>query len=145
MFFHGPTFFYWTAIPVLLYIVERIMRLQRGNDPFVVVKVDWIPPVMAIYFRPVAKVFSAYFFFLYYYYFFNSSSDTINEKEHFEFKEGQYLYLNCPHISPNEWHPFTISSAHDDLNFGPRIHLQSGEEVYEVPRPQTLPENIKWR
>lgn len=27
------------------------------------------------------------------------------------YKEGQYLYLNAPHVSEGEWHPFTISSA----------------------------------
>lgn len=27
------------------------------------------------------------------------------------YKEGQYLFLNCPHISFGQWHPFTISSA----------------------------------
>ena len=30
------------------------------------------------------------------------------------YMEGQYLYLNCPHVSKWEWHPFTISSAPDD-------------------------------
>lgn len=33
-------------------------------------------------------------------------------------QEGQYLYLNCPHINADEWHPFTISSAQDDLYSG---------------------------
>jgi predicted ferric reductase len=33
-------------------------------------------------------------------------------------QEGQYLYLNCPFIDINEWHPFTISSAQDDLYTG---------------------------
>ena len=55
------------------------------------------------------------------------------------------MYLNVPFVSPNEWHPFTISSATDDMKFGPRIHLVSGEEVAEVPRPRSLPQNIKWR
>jgi len=33
----------------------------------------------------------------------------------FNFREGQYLYLLAPHLSTGEWHPFTISSAHGDL------------------------------
>ncbi len=119
MFLHGPIFFYFTCIPVLLYIAERYLQYFRGNRPFVVVKVEWIEPVMALYFRPVFK-------------------------EDFPFKEGQYLYLNCPWISPSEWHPFTISSAVDDLHFGPRICLETGEEVVEVPRPKNLPHNAKW-
>lgn len=109
MFFHGPVFFYWTCVPVCLYIVERYMQTRRGNRPYNIVKVEWVAPVMGIYFRPIFK-------------------------EDFSFKEGQYLYLNCPHISMTEWHPFTISSAHDDLHLGPRINLLTGEDVYEVPR-----------
>jgi ferredoxin-NADP reductase len=119
MFLHGPNFFYWTCLPVLLYITERYLQLYHGNKPFVVSKVEFIPPVMALYFRPVFK-------------------------EDFQFKEGQYLYLNCPFISASEWHPFTISSAVDDLSNGPRIHLETGEEVYDVPRPKNLPPNMKW-
>lgn len=35
-------------------------------------------------------------------------------------------------------HPFTISSASDDLVYGPRICLETGEEVVPVPRPRDL-------
>eukprot|EP01036_Dinobryon_divergens_P033073 gene33073-42785_t len=119
MFLHGPSFFYWTGLPVLLYILERLMRVTRGSKPFLLVKVEWLSPVMAVYFRPVFK-------------------------EDFKFKEGQYLYLNVPHVSQNEWHPFTISSATDDMKFGPRMHLLTGEEVVEVPRPRNLPPHVKW-
>jgi hypothetical protein len=103
----------------VLYLLERYYQTQRGNTPFLVTKVEWISPVIALYFRPVFK-------------------------EDFVFKEGQYLYLNCPHISPSEWHPFTISSAADDLDNGPRICLETGEEVYEVPRPAGLSSGEKW-
>lgn len=142
MFQHGPVFIYWTAVPVILYIIERYLQSKRGNHPFVVTKVEWIPPVMALQIRPI-------------------------HKEHFQFKEGQYLYLNCPYISPSEWHPFTISSAQDDLNNGPRLFifqfiylvsyfliyiyvllnirvlLETGEEVVEAPRPADWPSDEK--
>jgi hypothetical protein len=100
MFQHGPVFLYWTILPVLLYLIEKYLQTKRGSHPFVVTKVEWIPPVMALQIRPI-------------------------NKEHFQFKEGQYLYLNCPYISPSEWHPFTISSAQDDLNNGPRSSFPS--------------------
>ena len=64
-------------------------------------------------------------------------------KQNFKFKEGQYLYLNCPAIN-KDWHPFTISSAYGDLTNGPRISLENGEEVFEVPRPKTLAQGEKW-
>lgn len=119
MFLHGPVFFYWVALPVCLYVLERYLQSYRGNKGYVIVKVEWIPPVMAVYFRPV-------------------------NKEDFVFKEGQYLYLNCPYVSKTEWHPFTISSAHQDLHNGPRIHLETGQEVIEVPRPPGYPEGSRW-
>jgi hypothetical protein len=95
MFQHGPVFIYWTFFPVGLYLIERYLQSKRGNHPFVVTKVEWIPPVMALQIKPI-------------------------NKEDFQFKEGQYLFLNCPFISKSEWHPFTISSAVDDLSNGPR-------------------------
>jgi hypothetical protein len=53
---HGPVFIYWVAIPLALYIVERILQMRRGSNPFIVTKVEWIPPVMAVQFRPINKV-----------------------------------------------------------------------------------------
>lgn len=87
---HGPSFYIWSCIPLLLYVLERIKRLTLGNKPFLLRTVRYIPPVMELEFCP-------------------------KNKEHFFFKEGQYTYLASPYISPNEWHPFTISSCHYDL------------------------------
>ena len=119
MFFHGPKFYYWGTVPVLLYIYERYSQTKKGSKPFMITKVEFIDPVMALYFKPVFA-------------------------KDFQFKEGQYLYLSCPFISESEWHPFTISSAQDDMTTGPRIHIDSGEEVLEVPRPSNLHPNAKW-
>ena len=120
LFLHAPTYWQWGLWPALLYCFERLLQKFRGKIPFALVKVEWISPVMAIYFRPLIK-------------------------DDFKFKEGQYLYLNCPGIS-NQWHPFTISSAVGDLDNGPRIHLESGEEVVEVPRPpaSVWPADSRW-
>lgn len=87
---HGPHFWYWSCLPVLLYVLERVNRLKRGNKPFFVRTVRFLPPVMELEFCPKSK-------------------------DDFIFREGMYLYLACPYISANEWHPFTISSAHCDL------------------------------
>lgn len=56
LFIHGPFTFYWTIGPVLLYIYERYLESQRGKAPFVLCKVDYIAPVMSIYFKPIFKV-----------------------------------------------------------------------------------------
>lgn len=116
---HGPVFFYWAIIPFVLYLYERKLEWSRGNQPMLLVKVEWIEPVLAIYFKPALK-------------------------GGFKFTEGQYLLLNCPHIAKNEWHPFTISSASDDLENTSRIHLETGEEVIPVPRPKNHPTKAKW-
>lgn len=90
LIFHGPVFIYWAGLPLLLYVVERLMRIRRGNRTVYLKTVRWIDPVLALEFCP-------------------------KYKDEFTFTEGQYLYLNCPAISANEWHPFTISSALGDL------------------------------
>jgi hypothetical protein len=115
---HGPIFYQWAFVPLSLYIWERISKQSRGAAAYYVNKVEWIEPVMAVQFRPLNKL-------------------------DFVHREGQYLYLNCPAIN-NEWHPFTISSAPGDLGNGPRISLDNGEEVIEVPRPKGLPKEERW-
>lgn len=91
---HGWWFWLWLIIPALLYLAERAGRVCRGEKPFYVKRIKWIPPVMEVQFCPL-------------------------QKSDFVFKEGHYLYLRCPHLDTNplnpEWHPFTISSAHGDL------------------------------
>ena len=106
----------------MLYLYEKWISRYRGVLPFAIIKVEWIDPVMAIYFRPLLK-------------------DT------FKFKEGQYIHLNCPAISKSEWHPFTISSASEDLKQGPLIHIVSGEAVVEVPKPPATvwPVDARWK
>ena len=31
--------------------------------------------------------------------------------DYFKYKEGQYVFMNCPQISKWEWHPFSIASS----------------------------------
>mmetsp|Transcript_17407 Transcript_17407/g.35557 ORF Transcript_17407/g.35557 Transcript_17407/m.35557 type:complete len:708 (+) Transcript_17407:2-2125(+) len=123
---HGPVFWAWALLPLSLYAVERTLQQMRGNRAFVVTQVEWVKPVMAVKLCPL-------------------------DKQAFNFQEGQYLYLNCPHISQNEWHPFTISSARGDLSIpgsgmlNPlRVSVATGEEVCEVPRPLGLDGKRKW-
>ena len=39
------------------------------------------------------------------------------------FKEGQYVFVNCPTVRKYEWHPFTISSPPDKGTF--TLHIQT--------------------
>lgn len=36
---------------------------------------------------------------------------VIRRPQFFQFKPGDYIYINIPVIAKYEWHPFTISSA----------------------------------
>ena len=66
---HGWEFWIWfLVISGPLYVAERVGRLCRGNKPFFVKRIKWIPPVMEVQFCPL-------------------------QKSDFEFKEGQYLFV----------------------------------------------------
>lgn len=91
LIFHGPVFLYWSILPITLYVLERIFRVRRGMNEVFVLSVKWIDPVLCLSWKP-------------------------KYKEKFQFVEGQYLYLCCPFIASDEWHPFTISSARGDLD-----------------------------
>ena len=44
-------------LPCVCHIyIYRYLQTQRGAVPFVICKVEYIPPVMAVYFRPLNKV-----------------------------------------------------------------------------------------
>lgn len=89
--FHGPVFVYWTIVPMIGYVLERIWRVQRGSRKIYLRAVKWIDPVLCLEWVP-------------------------HDRDDMQFVEGQYVYLNAPTLSANEWHPFTISSARGDLD-----------------------------
>lgn len=89
--FHGaaailepPTFWMWFVGPGFFYIVERTLRVMRGNqDTILQLAIAHPSRVIELQMR----------------------------KASFKYKPGQYLFLNCPYIARQEWHPFTISSS----------------------------------
>jgi len=87
---HGPKFWAWGCIPLFAYVAERLYRAHKSRKVFYVASVVYKKPVMCLSFFPARS-------------------------KDFVFKEGQYLHLLAPTISPGEWHPFTISSAYEDL------------------------------
>ena len=38
----------------------------------------------------------------------SSNVISLEMSKRFEYKPGQYVFLNCPYLSQNEWHPFTV-------------------------------------
>eukprot|EP01119_Soliformovum_irregulare_P001030 TRINITY_DN10773_c0_g1_i1.p1 TRINITY_DN10773_c0_g1~~TRINITY_DN10773_c0_g1_i1.p1 ORF type:complete len:440 (+),score=68.16 TRINITY_DN10773_c0_g1_i1:29-1321(+) len=92
--FHGaagllepPTFYIWAAAPILLYTIERTLRIVRGKQE-TVLQLAVAHPSKVIELRM--------------------------KKASFKYKSGQYLFLNCPFIAKQEWHPFTITSAPEE-------------------------------
>ena len=88
---HSPEFWKWMAAPMVLFFIEKYYsKFVRGQTKFYVLDVEYLHPVMTLKFRP-------------------------ERDQDFKFEEGQYLLINVPQVSEYEWHPFTISSAYDDL------------------------------
>ena len=89
---HAPEFWKWMVAPMVFFFVEKYYsKFVRGQTKFYVMEVEYLHPVTTLKFRP-------------------------ERDEDFRFEEGQYLLINVPHVAEYEWHPFTISSAYDDLS-----------------------------
>jgi NADPH oxidase len=86
---NGSSFWKWIIVPFSLYTLELLYRNIISNRKTTFVKIQ-------------------------------KHSNNINEielyKEKFEFKEGEWILVNCPKISKFEWHPFTITS--NPIEFG---------------------------
>eukprot|EP01114_Cavostelium_apophysatum_P013973 TRINITY_DN3498_c0_g2_i1.p1 TRINITY_DN3498_c0_g2~~TRINITY_DN3498_c0_g2_i1.p1 ORF type:complete len:525 (+),score=130.81 TRINITY_DN3498_c0_g2_i1:127-1701(+) len=92
--FHGagallepPTFWMWFIGPGFLYTIERTIRLLRGSQD----------TILQLAIAHPSKVL-----------------ELQMKKSSFKYKSGQYLFLNCPYVANQEWHPFTISSAPEE-------------------------------
>ncbi|XP_058079420.1 respiratory burst oxidase homolog protein E [Magnolia sinica] len=98
----------YISIPLLLYIGERTLRTFRSESYSVkILKVSVLP---------------------------GSVLSLIMSKPHgFRYKSGQYIFLQCPTISPFEWHPFSITSAPGDDHLS--VHIRTlGDWTEELRR-----------
>ncbi|CAG2233000.1 NOX5 [Mytilus edulis] len=89
LIFHCQDFWKWILVPGCLFLIEQIYRLK------------WIKQIR----YGVTHIQRATLL---------HGSVThleISRPRTFDFKPGDYLYLQIPEISPYEFHPFTISSA----------------------------------
>eukprot|EP00004_Rigifila_ramosa_P028510 TRINITY_DN96_c0_g1_i1.p1 TRINITY_DN96_c0_g1~~TRINITY_DN96_c0_g1_i1.p1 ORF type:complete len:559 (-),score=135.11 TRINITY_DN96_c0_g1_i1:111-1748(-) len=86
-YFEPAAFWKWFAGPGALYALERLIRWYRGTKNTILVDaIAHKGDVVEIRFS----------------------------SKGFSYKCGQYLFVNCPFISENEWHPFTITSCPSD-------------------------------
>ncbi|NXI05446.1 NOX1 oxidase, partial [Pachycephala philippinensis] len=92
----------WVLAPIILYVFERILRVWRARQKVVVKKVVMHP----------ARVL-----------------ELQMQKKGFSMEVGQYIFVNCPAISPLEWHPFTLTSAPEEDFFS--IHIRAAGDWTE--------------
>ncbi|KAK7818448.1 respiratory burst oxidase homolog protein A [Quercus suber] len=98
----------YLAIPVLMYAGERTLRFFRSGSYTVhLLKVAIYPGnVLAL---------------------------QMSKPPQFNYKSGQYMFVQCPAVSPFEWHPFSITSAPGDDYLS--IHIrQLGDWTQELKR-----------
>lgn len=80
---HGVQTWMYLAVPVLLYAWERLMRIFRSSiKPVRILKaVDYVggKGVLALH---------------------------MSKPDDFEYKSGQYMFINCAAVSPFEWYGF---------------------------------------
>uniref|UniRef100_A0A2N9GUU5 Uncharacterized protein n=1 Tax=Fagus sylvatica TaxID=28930 RepID=A0A2N9GUU5_FAGSY len=98
----------YLAIPVFLYAGERTLRFFRSGSYTVrLLKVAIYPGnVLAL---------------------------QMSKPPQFMYKSGQYMYVQCPAVSPFEWHPFSITSAPGDDFLSVHIR-QLGDWTQELKR-----------
>ncbi|KAL0884647.1 hypothetical protein Bca101_008628 [Brassica carinata] len=86
---YEKTTWMYLAVPTILYACERLIRLFRsGSKAVTILKVAVYP----------GNVLSLY----------------MSKPKGFKYTSGQYIYVNCPDVSPLQWHPFSITSASGD-------------------------------
>ncbi|KAF7836832.1 respiratory burst oxidase-like protein E [Senna tora] len=86
---YQKTTWMYISVPLLLYTAERTLRTCRSKHYSVkILKVSILP----------GDVLSL----------------IMSKPNGFKYKSGQYIFLQCPKISPFEWHPFSITSAPGD-------------------------------
>ncbi|XP_047339391.1 respiratory burst oxidase homolog protein E-like [Impatiens glandulifera] len=105
---YQKTTWMYISVPLFLYIAERSLRTCRSENYSVrILKVSSLP----------GDVFTL----------------TMSKPNGFKFKSGQYVFLQCPKISPFEWHPFSITSAPRDDHLC--VHIRTvGDWTQEMKR-----------
>uniref|UniRef100_A0ACD5W0W5 Uncharacterized protein n=1 Tax=Avena sativa TaxID=4498 RepID=A0ACD5W0W5_AVESA len=105
---YRKTTWMYLAVPVCLYAGERILRFFRSGSYSVrILKVAIYPG--------------------------NVLTLQMSKPPTFRYKSGQYMFVQCPAVSPFEWHPFSITSAPGDDYLS--IHVrQLGDWTRELKR-----------
>ncbi|KAJ6663254.1 hypothetical protein lerEdw1_010390, partial [Lerista edwardsae] len=93
----------WVLAPVILYVFERSLRLWRSCQKVAITKAVLHP----------SRVL-----------------ELQMGMKGFRMEVGQYVFLNCPHLSRLEWHPFTLTSAPEEDFFS--VHIRAAGDWTEA-------------
>ena len=94
---HSRAFWHYSLAPTALLILDKLIGRLRGKNPVELLEA----------YSPARDVMGLKL--------------QLRTRRRFHYKSGQYLFLNCPAISP-EWHPFTISSSPEERHFS--VHIR---------------------
>jgi len=92
----NPNFWKYFLIPGSMYAIERAFRAWRSRQRYGIVSVTHMTTSQQG--GRISAVFAL---------------EVQKQGAKFDYREGQYCFLQCPRISGFQWHPFTISSAPD--------------------------------
>ncbi|KAL9650725.1 hypothetical protein ABK040_001779 [Willaertia magna] len=111
---HGKVFWIWFLPCSLLYIIERLLRNVRGSEETIVKRVHGHP---------------------------SNVIELVLQKPRFNYKSGQYCFINCPLISKHEWHAMTISSSpeEEDIHFHIKCAGDWTKSLMDLFNPQRSP------
>ncbi|KAH1107242.1 hypothetical protein J1N35_011010 [Gossypium stocksii] len=98
----------YLAVPIMLYAGERTLRFFRSG--FYTVRLSKV----AIYPGGVLAL-------------------LMSKPPQIRYKSGQYMFVQCPAVSPFEWHPFSMTSAPGDDYLSVHIR-QLGDWTQELKR-----------
>lgn len=98
----------YLSVPVLLYAGERTLRAFRSGF--------YSPRILKVAIYPG-----------------NVLTFHVSKPRNFRYKSGQYIFVQCPAVSPFEWHPFSITSAPSDDYVS--VHIRTlGDWTRELKR-----------
>jgi NADPH oxidase len=116
---HGKSFWIYSFYPICFCLLEVFMRSRRGKQPVTVVEV-------VQHASDVVEV-----------------KMKLNSDRRLKYTAGQYLFLNVPIISEEEWHPFTLSSAPEEPYFSCHIRCRKDMDWTYALRVLLNPELVK--
>jgi hypothetical protein len=119
LWLHGKSFWIYSLWPLIFCLVEKFIQSRRGKQPVTIIEVvQHASDVIEIKMK-------------------------LNSEKRLKYTAGQYLYLNVPVISEEEWHPFTLSSAPEEPYFSCHIRCRKDMDWTYALRTLLNPERKK--